>query len=185
MSSSLDYLLAIETSQFKMCFSVINQLFCSFPIRDCFMVYVDHKFRASIGKSHLIRDHEKVLLAFSGGHSSSALLHLVQEVSNMSMTQISILWKSGNKSVWLYVNLVIEYTNKIFLLILIHLLFNVAIKNVFIDSYIKDGKPCCNKTQWLTDRDQSHHWVMVGLITVEAQSYVVVSMYLTWIHMCW
>ncbi|XP_041376774.1 cytoplasmic tRNA 2-thiolation protein 2-A-like [Gigantopelta aegis] len=53
----------------------VDDAFC----RDCFMVYVVHKFRASIGKSHLIRDHEKVLLAFSGGPSSSALLHLVLE----------------------------------------------------------------------------------------------------------
>ncbi|XP_046375267.2 cytoplasmic tRNA 2-thiolation protein 2-A-like [Haliotis rufescens] len=53
----------------------VNDALC----RDCFIVYVVHKFRATIGKSHLIRDGEEILLAFSGGPCSSALLHLVQE----------------------------------------------------------------------------------------------------------
>ena len=39
-----------------------------------------HKFRSAIGKSKLIRDGEKVLVAFSGGANSSALLHLIQDV---------------------------------------------------------------------------------------------------------
>jgi len=41
---------------------------------------VTHKFRSEFGKSHLIRAKEKILVAFSGGLSSSALLHLVEEV---------------------------------------------------------------------------------------------------------
>ncbi|KAK7505766.1 hypothetical protein BaRGS_00003037 [Batillaria attramentaria] len=53
----------------------INDAFC----KSCFQVYVVHKFRASIGKSKLIRDGEHVLVAFSGGASSSALLHLIEE----------------------------------------------------------------------------------------------------------
>lgn len=53
----------------------VNDAFC----RDCFMVYVTHKFRATIGKSKLVRDGEKVLVAFSGGPASSCLLHLITE----------------------------------------------------------------------------------------------------------
>lgn len=53
----------------------MNDAFC----RACFQVYVTHKFRATIGKTKLVRDGELVLVAFSGGPSSSALLHLIQE----------------------------------------------------------------------------------------------------------
>ncbi|KAH3773045.1 hypothetical protein DPMN_174394 [Dreissena polymorpha] len=45
----------------------------------CFQVYVTHKFRAAIGKTKLVRDGEKVLVGISGGPSSCALLHLIQE----------------------------------------------------------------------------------------------------------
>ncbi|EDV25973.1 uncharacterized protein TRIADDRAFT_55610 [Trichoplax adhaerens] len=47
--------------------------------RSCFIAYFTHKFRATIGKSKLIRSNEKVLLAFSGGPRSSAMLYLVHE----------------------------------------------------------------------------------------------------------
>lgn len=47
--------------------------------KSCFLVYFTHKFRATIGKSRAIKAGEKVLLAFSGGPSSSAMLHLVCE----------------------------------------------------------------------------------------------------------
>ena len=47
--------------------------------RSCFLAYFTHKFRATIGKARAIRAGEKVLLAFSGGQSSSAMLHLVSE----------------------------------------------------------------------------------------------------------
>lgn len=47
--------------------------------KDCFLVYVTHKFRATIGKSKLIRDGDKVLVAYSGGPSSSCLLNLIKE----------------------------------------------------------------------------------------------------------
>ncbi|BFZ19258.1 hypothetical protein BsWGS_22297 [Bradybaena similaris] len=53
----------------------IHDCFC----RSCFQVYVIHKFRAAIGKSKLIREGEHVLLAFSGGANSAALLHLIQD----------------------------------------------------------------------------------------------------------
>ena len=47
--------------------------------KPCFLAYFTHKFRATIGKARVIRAGEKVLLAFSGGPSSSAMLHLVCE----------------------------------------------------------------------------------------------------------
>ncbi|XP_060600583.1 cytoplasmic tRNA 2-thiolation protein 2-B-like [Ruditapes philippinarum] len=53
----------------------VNDAFC----KDCFQVYVTHKFRAAIGKTKLVRDGEHVLVAYSGGPSSSALLCLIQE----------------------------------------------------------------------------------------------------------
>lgn len=53
----------------------IHDSFC----KNCFQVYVVHRFRAAIGKSKLIRDGEHVLVAYSGGANSSALLHLIQD----------------------------------------------------------------------------------------------------------
>ena len=47
--------------------------------KSCFLAYFTHKFRATIGKSRAIKAGEKVLLAFSGGPSSGAMLHLVCE----------------------------------------------------------------------------------------------------------
>lgn len=56
----------------------IHDAFC----KACFQVYVVHKFRAAIGKCKLIRDGEHILVAYSGGSASSALLHLIQEGRN-------------------------------------------------------------------------------------------------------
>ncbi|XP_071487558.1 cytoplasmic tRNA 2-thiolation protein 2-like [Diadema antillarum] len=53
----------------------VKDSFC----RNCFLAYVTHRFKATIGKARLIRDKEKVLLAFSGGQNSSAVAHLVKE----------------------------------------------------------------------------------------------------------
>ncbi|XP_033101545.1 cytoplasmic tRNA 2-thiolation protein 2-A-like [Anneissia japonica] len=53
----------------------INDAFC----RNCFIQYMTHKFRSAIGKGRLILYDEKVLLAYSAGHSSCAMLHLVQQ----------------------------------------------------------------------------------------------------------
>jgi len=44
----------------------------------CFLTYVTHKFRSTLGKSKLVQPNDKVLLALSGGHASTALLHLVR-----------------------------------------------------------------------------------------------------------
>ena len=39
-----------------------------------------HKFRSEFGKSRLVRDKEKLLVAFSGGRASSAMVHLIEQV---------------------------------------------------------------------------------------------------------
>jgi len=44
----------------------------------CFLTYVTHKFRSTLGKSKLVQPNDNVLIAMSGGHASSALLHLVR-----------------------------------------------------------------------------------------------------------
>ncbi|XP_059172755.1 cytoplasmic tRNA 2-thiolation protein 2-like [Physella acuta] len=53
----------------------LNDSFC----KNCFQVYIVHKFRASIGKAKVIRSGEHVVVAFSGGINSAALLHLIQD----------------------------------------------------------------------------------------------------------
>ncbi|KAK4298079.1 hypothetical protein Pmani_029553 [Petrolisthes manimaculis] len=45
--------------------------------RDCFLSYFEHKFRSTIGKSKQIRQGDGVLVAMSGGASSTTLLHLI------------------------------------------------------------------------------------------------------------
>ena len=62
---------------FRVVLNVCLHSFCS----ECFLRYCAHKFRSSFGKSRLIRDQENVMLAFSGGQASSAMVHLVREVS--------------------------------------------------------------------------------------------------------
>uniref|UniRef100_A0A8C5E2M1 Cytoplasmic tRNA 2-thiolation protein 2 n=1 Tax=Gouania willdenowi TaxID=441366 RepID=A0A8C5E2M1_GOUWI len=47
--------------------------------RICFKEFFTHKFRAMLGKTRLVFPGEKVLLAVSGGPSSSSMLALVQE----------------------------------------------------------------------------------------------------------
>lgn len=50
-----------------------NDPFC----RTCFLEYVVHKFRATIGKARVIHQGQRVLLAVSGGSASCAMLDLV------------------------------------------------------------------------------------------------------------
>ncbi|XP_071442179.1 cytoplasmic tRNA 2-thiolation protein 2 isoform X2 [Hetaerina americana] len=45
----------------------------------CFLKYATHKFRATLGKSKLVRPKDRILLATSGSQSSVALLHMVSE----------------------------------------------------------------------------------------------------------
>ncbi|NP_001167511.1 cytoplasmic tRNA 2-thiolation protein 2-A [Xenopus laevis] len=47
--------------------------------KSCFKEYFVHKFRATLGKNRVIYPGEKVLLAYSGGPSSSAMVRQVQE----------------------------------------------------------------------------------------------------------
>ncbi|XP_040838171.1 cytoplasmic tRNA 2-thiolation protein 2 [Ochotona curzoniae] len=47
--------------------------------RDCFKAFYTHKFRAVLGKSRLLFPGEKVLLAWSGGPSSSSMVWQVRE----------------------------------------------------------------------------------------------------------
>jgi cytoplasmic tRNA 2-thiolation protein 2 len=46
--------------------------------RSCFEEYFIHKFRSVLGKSRAIQYGEKVLIAVSGGASSTAMLHLIR-----------------------------------------------------------------------------------------------------------
>jgi hypothetical protein len=50
-----------------------NDPFC----RTCFLDYIVHKFRATIGKARVIHQGQRVLLAVSGGSASTAMLDLV------------------------------------------------------------------------------------------------------------
>ncbi|KAB7496146.1 Cytoplasmic tRNA 2-thiolation protein 2-A [Armadillidium nasatum] len=50
-----------------------------FYCTQCFTVYFVHKFRSTIGKSREIKHGDKVLVAFSGGISSTCLLHLIRQ----------------------------------------------------------------------------------------------------------
>uniref|UniRef100_A0A4W3IZL5 Cytoplasmic tRNA 2-thiolation protein 2 n=1 Tax=Callorhinchus milii TaxID=7868 RepID=A0A4W3IZL5_CALMI len=54
----------------------VGDAFC----KSCFRDYFVHKFRAMLGKTRLIFPGEKVLLALSGGSTSSSMLCQVQEV---------------------------------------------------------------------------------------------------------
>ena len=82
----LESKLSVETaSKGRPCMKCSNNLAVAIvrsndPLcKPCFLAYFTHKFRATIGKARVIRAGERVLLAFSGGPSSSAMLHLVTE----------------------------------------------------------------------------------------------------------
>lgn len=53
----------------------VGDAFCKL----CFKEYFVHKFRAMLGKNRVVFPGEKVLLAYSGGPSSSAMIQQVQE----------------------------------------------------------------------------------------------------------
>ncbi|KAM8945950.1 LOW QUALITY PROTEIN: cytoplasmic tRNA 2-thiolation protein 2 [Pelodytes ibericus] len=53
----------------------VGDAFC----KPCFKEYFVHKFRAMLGKNRILYPGEKVLLAYSGGQSSSAMVQQVQE----------------------------------------------------------------------------------------------------------
>ena len=45
---------------------------------NCFLVSATHKFRATLGKSKVVRPTDKILVAHSGSAGSMALLHLIR-----------------------------------------------------------------------------------------------------------
>ncbi|XP_076266660.1 cytosolic thiouridylase subunit 2 isoform X2 [Rhynchophorus ferrugineus] len=46
--------------------------------KNCFLIGCNHKFKALLGKSKLIRPNDKVMISYEIGHPSSALLHLIR-----------------------------------------------------------------------------------------------------------
>ena len=55
-----------------------------YVFRECFISYVIHKFRMSFGKHQIVRYGAKVLVAYSGGHASAAMAHLILCVSMLN-----------------------------------------------------------------------------------------------------
>jgi len=47
--------------------------------RKCFEEFFIHKFRSTLSKSNVFGRGERVLIAYSGGPSSAALLHLIAD----------------------------------------------------------------------------------------------------------
>lgn len=61
-----------------------QHIFC----KVCFKEYCEHKFRSTIGKTRMIKPHHRVLIAYSGGQSSTAMLDLaLSSLRNESFTQ--------------------------------------------------------------------------------------------------
>lgn len=46
--------------------------------KECFLAGTTHKFKAQLGKSKLIRPHDKVLVCHRIGHPSTTLLHFLR-----------------------------------------------------------------------------------------------------------
>ena len=59
---------------------------CIVTCSECFNSYCIHKFRSSFGKHHVIRDGEPVLVAYSGGPSSCAMVQLINGVSTLNLS---------------------------------------------------------------------------------------------------
>ena len=55
-----------------------KDVFCG----QCLHEYCSHKFRSTIGKSKAIRSGERVLVAFSGGINSTAMINMIEEGLN-------------------------------------------------------------------------------------------------------
>jgi len=51
--------------------------------RTCFLTYVTHKFRSTLGKSKLVQANDNVLIVVTGDHGSTALLHLVRDALSL------------------------------------------------------------------------------------------------------
>jgi len=52
----------------------VNDVYC----KDCFLTAVHHKFRSTLGKHKAMKPGDSVCVAYSGGSSSSALVHLLK-----------------------------------------------------------------------------------------------------------
>jgi len=63
-------------------------------VSSCFLTRASHKFRSEFGKSRLVRDKEKMLVAFSGGRASSAMVHLIEQVTYNILLMFSFLQSS-------------------------------------------------------------------------------------------
>lgn len=66
-----------------------KRLMCFFSLyflRDCFLKYAIHKFRSTIGKARMVKPNESVVLAFSGGLSSSCMIQLVKQGLEVSQS---------------------------------------------------------------------------------------------------
>lgn len=46
--------------------------------KNCFLIGCNHKFKALLGKSKLIRPNDNVMISYEIGHPSTALLHLIR-----------------------------------------------------------------------------------------------------------
>lgn len=46
--------------------------------KNCFLTGANHKFKALLGKSKLIRPNDRVLVSYEVGHPSTALLHMLR-----------------------------------------------------------------------------------------------------------
>lgn len=54
--------------------------------KTCFLAITTHKFRATLGKSKLMRPNDSILIAYSGKANSTVLLHLVASASSTIAT---------------------------------------------------------------------------------------------------
>lgn len=63
-----------------------KDLYCT----DCFIVNINHKFRASIGKNKILSRNEKVLICSSGGPGSTALMDFVH--NGISLENHKKMW---------------------------------------------------------------------------------------------
>ncbi|KFM58644.1 Cytoplasmic tRNA 2-thiolation protein 2 B, partial [Stegodyphus mimosarum] len=60
--------------------------------KSCFFEYCNHKFRSTIGKAKMIKHEDRVLIAFSGGRKSTALLNFTrQTLESASLKQIRFI----------------------------------------------------------------------------------------------
>ena len=123
--------------------------------KSCFLAYFTHKFRATIGKSRAIKAGEKVLLSFSGGPSSSAMLHLVCEgLSDTAVKKLrfepgiafidegEVLKQSGEERAYYLEQIQGVATRTKFPF---HLL---KLEDIFSQGqYLQDGAMCCNKVE--------------------------------------